>query len=430
MVMKVEKDKLEGNRVRLKVTIEKEAVNNALDHAYNKIKEEVDIPGFRQGNVPRKVLESKFGEEIFHKDALDILIPSQYSEAVEEADIEPIDEPEIEDYSIARDEEGSFTAEVEVKPEVELGQYTGFDIEREEVEVTEEEVEESIERMQEERSQLVSTEGSMVQEGDHVVLDFTGFIDGEQFPGGSAEEFILEIGSGDFVPGFEEELIGKEVDEEKTHEINITFPGDYQAEDLAGEDAVFEVVVKEIKKKEVPELDDEFAQEAGDYDTFEEMKEEIKDQIKSRKEEQARMQAENEIIEKVAGEAEVEVPEQLIDEELDQMYQQMVQNLQSQGVDVEEFFDHSGMDEEEWRQENRDDARMRARNNLVLEAIAAAEDIEVSEEEIEEQVEEIADQNDQDVEQIKQFLQMQGQLDNIERGLKMKKTIDFLLENN
>ncbi len=430
MVMNIEKDELEGNRVRLKVTIEKEAVNEALDQAYNKVIEEVDVPGFRQGQVPRKVLESKFGEEIFHKDALDILIPAQYSQAVEEMDIEPIDQPDIEDYHIARDEEGSFTAEVEVKPEVELGQYTGFDIEREEVEVDEEDVDAAIENMREEQSQLVSTEGSMVQEGDHVVIDFTGYIDGETFPGGSAEEFILEIGSGEFVPGFEEKLIGKEVDEDKVHEVPITFPEDYQAEDLAGEDAVFEVTVKEIKEKEVPELDDEFAREAGDYETFEEMKNEIREQMKEQREEQARRQAENEIIEKVSAEAEVDVPEQLVEEELDQMYQQLIQNLQSQGVDVEEFFSYSDLDEEEWREENREDARKRARNNLVLEAIAAAEDIEVSEDEINERIEDMAEQNDQDFDKIKQFLQMQGQLESLERGLKMQKTIDFLLENN
>ena len=430
MVMNIEKDELEGNRVRLKVTIEKEAVNEALDQAYNKVVEEVDVPGFRQGQVPRKVLESKFGEEIFHKDALDILIPAQYSQAVEEMDIEPIDQPDIEDYHIARDEEGSFTAEVEVKPEVELGQYTGFDIEREEVEVDEEDVDAAIENMREEQSQLVSTEGSMVQEGDHVVIDFTGYIDGETFPGGSAEEFILEIGSGEFVPGFEEKLIGKEVDEDKVHEVPITFPEDYQAEDLAGEDAVFEVTVKEIKEKEVPELDDEFAREAGDYETFEEMKNEIREQMKEQREEQARRQAENEIIEKVSAEAEVDVPEQLVEEELDQMYQQLIQNLQSQGVDVEEFFSYSDLDEEEWREENREDARKRARNNLVLEAIAAAEDIEVSEDEINERIEDMAEQNDQDFDKIKQFLQMQGQLESLERGLKMQKTIDFLLENN
>ncbi len=430
MVMNIEKDDLEGNRVRLRVTIEKEAVNNALDQAYNKVVEEVDVPGFRQGQVPRKVLESKYGEEIFHKDALDILIPTQYSEALEEIDIEPIDQPDIEDYYIARDEEGSFTAEVEVKPEVKLGQYTGFEVEREEVEVEEEEVEEAIEQMQEEHSQLVSSDGTMVQEGDHVVIDFTGYIDGETFPGGQAEEYILEIGSGDFVPGFEEKLIGKEVDEDKEHEISITFPEDYEAEDLAGEEAIFEVVIKEIKEKEVPELDDEFAQEAGDYETFAEMKEQIREEMKERREEQERRQAENEIIEKVSQEAEVEVPEKMVEEELNQMYQQLVQNLQSQGVDVEEFFSYSGLDEEEWREENREDAHKRARNNLVLEAIAAAEDIEVNEEEINEQVEEIASQNDQDPEQIKQFLQMQGQLEDLKRGLKMEKTIDFLLENN
>ncbi len=430
MVMKVEKDELDGNRVRLHVTIEKEAVNDALDHAYKKVAEEVDVPGFRQGNVPRKVLESKFGEEILYKDALDVLIPAQYSMAVDEAEIEPIDEPEIEDYHIASDEEGSFTAEVEVKPEVELGEYTGLGVEKEEVEVDEERVDEAIEEMREEKSQLASTEGSIVQEGDHVVIDFTGYIDGETFPGGSAEEFLLEIGSGDFVPGFEEKLIGKEVDEENPHEISITFPEDYDSEDLAGEHAVFEVTIKEIKQKEVPELDDEFAQEVGDYETFEEMREDIREQINERMEQNARIQAENEVIEKVSENAEVDVPEKLVEEELDNLYQQMVQNLQSQGVDVEEFFSYSDLTEDEWRRENREDARKRAKNNLVLEAIAAAEDIEVKEEEIDERIEEMAENSEGDFQQIKQFMQMQGQLENLKRGLKMEKTIDFLLENN
>ncbi|SDL86638.1 trigger factor [Halarsenatibacter silvermanii] len=430
MVKKVEREELEGNKVRLNVRIEKEAVNNALDRAYEKVVDEVDIPGFRQGKVPRKVLESKFGEEVLYKDALDILIPGQYSQAVEEAEIEPIDQPDIEDYHIAKDEEGSFTAEVEVKPEVELGEYTDFDIDMEEAEVTEEEVEKTLEQMQEQQSQLVSSDGTLVQEGDHVVIDFTGYIDGETFPGGQAEEYILEIGSGEFVPGFEEKLIGKEVDEDKVHEVNITFPEDYEAEDLAGEQAMFEVIIKEIKEKDVPELNDEFARESGDYETLSEMKEEIKNNLKEQKEQRSRAAAENEIIEKVTAESEVEVPEQLVDEELDRMFQQMIQNLQSQGVDVEEFFEYQDMNEDEWRQENREDARERAKQNLVLEAIAAAEEIEVSEDEIEDKIDEIAEQGEQEPEQVKQFLQMQGQLADLEQGLRMEKTIDFLLENN
>ncbi len=430
MVKKVEREELEGNKVRLNVRIEKEAVNNALDRAYEKVVDEVDIPGFRQGKIPRKVLESKLGEEVLYKDALNILIPGQYSQAVEEAEIEPIDQPDIEDYHIAKDEEGSFTAEVEVKPEVELGEYTDFDIDMEEAEVTEEEVEKTLEQMQEQQSQLVSSDGTLVQEGDHVVIDFTGYIDGETFPGGQAEEYILEIGSGEFVPGFEEKLIGKEVDEDKVHEINITFPEDYEAEDLAGEQAMFEVIIKEIKEKEIPELNDEFARESGDYETLSEMKEDIRNNLKEQKEQQSRAAAENEIIEKVTAEAEVEVPEQLVDEELDRLFQQMIQNLQSQGVDVEEFFEYQDMNEDEWRQENREDARERAKQNLVLEAIAAAEEIEVSEDEIEDKIAEIAEQGEQEPEQVKQFLQMQGQLADLEQGLRMEKTIDFLLENN
>ncbi|MFW5790052.1 MAG: trigger factor [Bacillota bacterium] len=427
--MEVKQERLEDNKVRLDVEVDIDEVNQALEQAYKKVRKEVSLPGFRKGKVPRKVLEANYGKEVLHKDALDILIPANYQKALEEAEIEPISEPEFEDFYIAEDEPATFTAVVEVKPEVELGDYTGYDVEREEVEVTEEDIMAILNRQQEEQSQLVSVDRDEVQEGDHVIIDFEGFVDGEAFPGGSAEEFTLEIGSGQFIPGFEEQLIGKEVSDEP-YEIEVTFPEEYQAEDLAGQDAVFEVTLKEIKVKELPELDDEFAKDVSDFDTLAEYKEDIENRLKEQKENQSKRNLENEIIEKVAEAAEVEVSEQLIENELDQMMQQMAQNLQQQGINLEDYFKYMGSSQDEWKAENREQAADRAKNNLVLEAIAEKEEIEVTDEEIDDKLKEIADANDQDFEQVKAFMQMQGQLESLRKGLKMEKTIDFLIENN
>jgi len=427
--MEVKKERLEDNKVRLDVEVDIDEVNQALEQAYKEVRKEVSLPGFRKGKAPRKVIEANYGKEVLHKDALDILIPANYQKALEEADVEPISEPEFEDFYIAEDEPATFTAVVEVKPEVELGDYTGYDVEREEVAVTEEDIMAILNRQQEEQSQLVSVDRDQVQEGDHVIIDFEGFVDGEAFPGGSAEEFTLEIGSGQFIPGFEEQLIGKEVSDE-TYQVEVTFPEEYQAEDLAGQDAVFEVTIKEIKTKELPELDDEFAKDVSDFDSLAEFKEDIENRLTEQKENQSKRNLENEIIEKVAEAAEVEVSEQLIENELDQMMQQMAQNLQQQGINMEDYFKYMGSSQDEWRAENREQAADRAKNNLVLEAIAEKEEIEISDEEIENKLKEIADANDQDFEQVKAFMQMQGQLESLKKGLKMEKTIDFLIENN
>jgi len=427
--MDVKQERLEDNKVRLDVEVDIDEVNQALEQAYKKVRKEVSLPGFRKGKVPRKVLEANYGKEVLHKDALDILIPQNYQKAIEEADIEPISEPEFEDFYIAEDEPATFTAIVEVKPEVELGEYTGYDVEREETEVTEEDIMAVLNKQREEQSQLVSVDRNEVQEGDHVIIDFEGFVDGEAFPGGSAEEFTLEIGSGQFIPGFEDQLIGKEVSDE-SYEVEVTFPEEYQAEDLAGQDAVFEVTIKEIKVKELPELDDEFAKDVSEFDTLDEFKEDIENRLKEQKENQAKRNLENEIIEKVSEAAEVEVSEQLIQNELDQMMQQMAQNLQQQGINIEDYFKYMGSSQDEWREENREQAADRAKNNLVLEAIAEEEGIEVTDEEIDDKLKEIADANDQDFEQVKAFMQMQGQLESLRNGLKMEKTIDFLIENN
>jgi len=426
--VEVTKNQLEGNKVELKVEIEAERVNEALEQAYKKVVKDIDISGFRKGKVPRKVLEARYGKEVLHKDALDILIPEGYREALDETGIEPIDQPDIEDFHIEEDEPASFTAIVEVKPEVELGEYTDLDVEKESAEVTEEEIEEEIERVRNQHSQLVASDKEVVEDGDFVIIDFEGKKDGEPFPGGSAEEYSLEIGSNTFIPGFEEQLIGAQVGDEL--ELNITFPEDYNAEDLAGEDVIFDVEIKEIKEKQLPELDDEFAKEVSDYETFEEYKESIKERLQKSKEDRTQREYENKLIEKASQNAEVDVPEKMVEDELNTMFQNFTQSVSQQGMEVQDYLDYMGTDEEGWKEQNKEAAENRTRSNLVLEAIAEKEGIEISEEEIEEQIQEIAESNDQDPEQIKAFLQMQGQLDGLKDGLKMQKTIEYLKDNN
>ncbi|MGM0438380.1 MAG: trigger factor [Bacillota bacterium] len=426
--MEVVKKDLEDNKVELKVEIEPERVNDALEQAYKKVVKDVEIPGFRKGKVPRKILEAQYGKEILHKDALDILIPEGYRDAIEEADIEPIDQPEIDDYYIAEDEPATFSATVEVKPTVELGEYTGLGVEKEDVEITEEDIEERIEHTRDQHSQLQSVDRDTVEDGDFAIIDFEGKIDGEPFEGGSGEEYSLEIGSNTFIPGFEEKLIGAKVGEET--DVEVTFPEDYNAEDLAGEDAVFSVEVKEIKAKQKPELDDDFAKEASDFETMEEWRESIKEEIKEQKEQQAEQEYENKLLDEISENCEVDVPEKMVDNELDKMFQNLSQSISSQGLEVEEYLNYMGMDEESWREDNRETASKRVENNLILEAIAAAEEIEVSDEKVDEEIEKIAEENDQDVEQIKAFMQMQGQMEDLKESLRMEKTLDYLKENN
>ncbi len=426
--MEVTKNQLEDNKVELKIEIEKEKVDEALKQAYKKVVKDVDISGFRKGKVPRKVLEARFGKEVLHKDALDILIHQGYSKALKKTEIEPIDQPDITDFYIKEGDPANFTAEVEVKPEVKLGKYNDLGIEKEDNEVTEEEIDKEIDSARDQHSQLVSSDKEVVEDDDFVIIDFEGKKDGEKFPGGSAEEYSLEIGSNTFIPGFEEQLIGAKVGEEL--ELNITFPEDYNAEDLAGQEVIFDVEIKEIKEKKLPELDDDFAKEVSDFDTFEEYKSSITEKLQNSKKDRVEREYENELIEKVSDNVQVNIPDKMVENELDKMYQNFAQSISQQGMDIEDYLNYMDMDEKEWREQNREAAYNRTKSNLVLEAIAEKENIEVSEEEIEEQIKEIAENNEQDPEQIKTFLQMQGQLNELRYGLKMEKTINYLKENN
>ncbi|MCK8827862.1 trigger factor [Natroniella acetigena] len=425
--MNVTKEKIEENKVELNVEIDENKVDEALDKAYQKIVKEVEIDGFRKGKVPRSILEKRFGKEVLHKDALDILIPQNYHQAITEAEIEPIDQPEITDVFIEEGKPATFIAEVEVKPEVELGDYAGLEIEKEEVEVTDEQLENELKTKQHQHSQLVVTDKEEVEDGDHVLIDFEGSLDGEPFEGGSGEDYNLEIGSGQFIPGFEEQLIGAKVGEET--KVEVTFPEEYQAAELAGQDVVFKVTVKEIKEKEVPELDDEFAKDL-EFDSLDDLKESISQQLTDEAEEKAKREYENKLIEEIASSSEVNIPETMIEQEIEDMLNQFKMQIQQQGIEFEQYLEMSGLNEEEMKEEYREQAEQRIKANLTLEAIAEEEGIEVSEEEIDEQVADIAERQGQEEEMVKSFLQMQGQLDALVNSLKMQKTVEFLVENN
>jgi trigger factor len=428
ILMEVKKEVLEGNKIKLEVEIESDKVDQALTQAYKKVVKDVSIPGFRKGKAPRKIIENRFGKEVLHKDALDILIPQGYSEAVEETDIEPVAQPDIEEFYIAAGEPATFTAIVEVKPEVKLGEYKELGIEKEDAEVGEDEVNARLEKMQNEHSQLVSSDREELQDGDFAIIDFTGYVDGEEFPGGSAEEYSLEIGSGSFIPGFEEQLIGLKVGETKN--VEVTFPEDYHADDLAGADATFDVTLKEIKVKEVPELDNDFAIEASDYETIDELRVSIEEELAAQKETSVENNFREELIKKASENAEVDITDTLIDEQLDQMFQSLSQSISQQGMDVETYFNYLGMDEAGWREQNKETAADRAKELLVLEAIADLEEIEVTDEELDQEIDEIAEMHDQEPEKIKAIFQMQGQLHHLKEDIKRQKTIDFLIENN
>ena len=418
----------EGNIVTLNVEVDVEKVSDAMDKAYKKVRKDVKVPGFRKGRVPRRILEARFGKEVLYKDALDILLPQAYGDAIDEAGIDPIDQPDIEDVHIEKDEPCTFTAKVQVKPEVELGEYTGLDVEKEEVEVSDEDVERELNTLQQRHTQLQAVDREEVKDGDYAIIDFEGFMDGEPFEGGSGEEYALEIGSGTFIPGFEDQLVGVKVGEEV--EIDVTFPEDYNAEHLAGQPVTFKVTVNEIKEKQVPELDDEFAKEASEFETLDELKEDIINRLKEQASEQINRKFENELVDAAASNAEIDVPEVMIDSELDQMFQSMSMNLQQQGIPLDKYLEYTGSSVEDWKDENRENAEKRVRGNLTLEAIAEKEGITITDEELDNRIAEMAEQNDQEPEQFKQFLMLQGTLDNLSKGMKMEKVIEFLAEKN
>ncbi len=400
--MSLQVEKLEHNMAKLTVEVSAEEFEKALNGAYMKQRGKISIPGFRKGKVPRQMVEKMYGVEIFYDDAANAIIPEAYAKAYDESELEIVSQPKIEVVQIEKGKPFIFTVEVALKPEVTLGEYKGLKVDKYSNRVTQKEVEERLVQEQEKNARTIAVEGRPVQDKDEVVLDFEGFVDGVAFEGGKGENYPLTIGSGAFIPGFEEQLIGAEAGKEV--EVNVTFPQEYHAPELAGKAAVFKCTVNEIKAKELPELDDEFAAEISEFDTLDELKADIKAKIKEQKNADGKRQKEDQAMEQVVENATMDIPEAMIDTQVRQMADDFAQRMQQQGLNMEQYFQFTGMTAEKMLEELRPQAVKRIQTRLVLEAIVKAENIEITDERIDEELAKMAEAYKMEVEKLKEFM--------------------------
>jgi trigger factor len=423
-LVKVTKETLENKKVKLEIQVDPETFEKGMQSSYLKNRKNISIPGFRKGKVPRKIIERYYGEAIFYEDAINEIFPDVYDAAVKETGIEPVDSPMVDIIQIGGGKDLILTAEVDVKPETKLGQYKGIEITKVEKIITEKDVEHQLEHVREDNARLITIEDRGVKNGDMVTFDFAGTINGEPFDGGAAEGYTLEIGRGQFIPGFEEQMIGMNLEEEK--DITITFPKEYHVEDLREKEAVFHVKIHEIKEKELPVLDDEFAKDVSEFDTLEEYKEDLKRKLKESADQDVRTQMENQLLEIIRDNAEVDIPEVMIEKEADNLMREMEMQMRLSGFDLETFLKMTNTSIDDYRAQYRDRAYNRVKTQLVLEAISKAENITVTEEDREKEYERLAKVYNSDIENIKKtFSANQDIMDN---SILMQKTIDMLME--
>ncbi|MDF2684036.1 MAG: tig [Brevibacillus sp.] len=418
-------EKVENNQGVLTVEVDASQVDAALDQAFKKVVQKVQVPGFRKGKVPRKMFEARFGVESLYQDALDILLPTAYGQAVQEAGIEPVDRPEVD---VAQMEQGKnliFKATVTVKPEVKLGDYKNLSIEDKDFSVTAESLDAELKRMQERHAELVAVEEGAAQNGDLAVIDFEGFQDGEAFEGGKAEDYSLELGTGTFIAGFEEQVIGLNVGEEK--DITVTFPEEYHSPNLAGKEAVFKVKLNSLKRKNLPALDDEFAKDVSEFDTLEELKADTKKKLEEKTEQEKDQYVREQLVLKAAENAEIDLPAVMVEHELDQMVSEFGQRLQYQGMTLELYYQFSGMDESQLRDQLRADATSRVRTSLTLEAIGKAENIEATEEDVNEELNKLAGVYGRPADELRKIFSAQDGMAALYRDVQTRKTVDFLV---
>lgn len=424
--MSVKWEKQEGNEGLLTIEVPAAEVNKALDQAFNKVVKQINVPGFRKGKMPRPMFEKKFGVEALYQDALEIIIPEAYANAIDEAGIDPVDFPNIEGTeNFEKGQDFTFTAKVTVKPEPKLGEYKGLEVTKLSTEVTDEEVEAQIQEQLAKKAELEIKEDEAIVEGDTAVIDFEGFVGEEAFEGGKGEDYPLEIGSGSFIPGFEEQLVGVKAGEVK--DVVVTFPEEYHAAELAGKEATFKVTVKEVKTKVLPELNDEFAKEMDpEVDSVDALRAKIKETTAAQKEAEAEGALRDELVEKAAENAEMDIPQAMIKTEVDRMIQEFGQRLQMQGMNLDLYYQFSGQNEQALREQMAADAENRVRISLTLEAIAAAEAVQVSEEDVTAELEKMAGQFGMTKEQIITAL---GSTTVLENDIRTQKTVELLVEN-
>jgi len=426
--MKASWEKLESNVGVLTIEVEAEQVNEALNKAFKKVANRVNVPGFRKGKVPRQIFEAKFGVESLYQDAIDIILPEAYTYALQETGIEPIDRPEVDIEKFAKNETMKLTAKVQVKPEVKLGEYKGLEVEAKSSDVTDEEIDAELKRLQQRHAEIVPVEEGAAQNGDIAVIDFEGFVNGEAFEGGKGEKHSLELGSNSFIPGFEDGVVGMTKGEEK--DIEVTFPEDYHAENLKGQAATFKVKLQDLKRKNLPELDDEFAKDVSEFETLEEFKKDLADKIKARKEREFRIHQEQSVVDQASENATVDVPAVMVETELNNMVKEFESRLRSQGMTLDLYYQFTNTSEAALKEQMKADAEKRVRNNLVLEAIAKAEGLEAKDEDLEQELERMAGQFQRTVDEIRGILTANGRLDDIREELSIKRAVDFLVDNS
>ena len=422
--MSVQVEKLEKNMAKLTVEVSAEDFKAAIKKAYNKTKNRFAIPGFRKGKASQAVIEKMYGEAVFYEDAADEAINSTYAEAMKESGLDIVSRPEITVEQIGKDQAFIYSALVAVKPEVTLGEYKGVEVEKADAAVTAEDVEAELKRVQEQNARLLTVEDRPVADGDQTVIDFEGFVDGKAFEGGKAEDYTLVIGSHSFIDTFEEQLIGKNIGEEC--EVNVTFPTEYHAAELAGKPAMFKVTVKEIKVKELPALDDEFASEVSEFDTLDEYKQDIEKKLQERKEKAAASQNEDRVVAKVVENASMEIPEKMIDAQVDNMLRETAQRMQSQGLSMDLYMKYTGMTADQMKDQMRPEAVKRIQTRLVLEAVVKAENIETSEEKLDEEIAKMAEAYKMEADKLKSYM-TDSDKDQMKQDLAVQAAVDLLV---
>ncbi len=422
--MSVQVEKLEKNMAKLTIEVSAQELEKALQDAFLKNKNKISIPGFRKGKVPRQMIEKMYGPEIFYEDAANALIPGAYEKALDECEEDIVSAPEIEVTQIEKGKPFVFTAEVALKPEVKLGKYKGVKIDKIDTSVTDEDIDAEIKEEQEANARNIEVTDRPVKDGDMTVLDFEGFIDGEAFEGGKGENYPLTIGSGAFIPGFEEQLIGAEIGKET--EVNVTFPEDYQAEDLRGKAAVFKCTVREIKEKELPEINDEFAEDVSEFDTLEEYKADIKARLTERKEKEAKDEKEAAVIDAIVKDSDMEIPEAMLATQQRQMVDEFAQRIHMQGLSIDQYFQFTGTTQDKMVEQVRPQAEKRIKSRLVLEAIAKAENITASDEDYEDEIKVMAEAYQMEPDKVKEMLPEKS-IAQIKEDIAVRKAAEFVV---
>ena len=423
--MSVQVEKLEKSMAKLTITVEAAKFDAAVDSAYQKNKGKIALPGFRKGKAPRAMIEKMYGTGVFFEDAANELIPEAYETAAKESELEIVAQPEIEVTQMDKGTDFIFTATVAIKPEVTLGDYKGIEVEKKEAEVSEEEITAEIDKAREANSRLITIEDRATEDGDTVIIDFDGYVDGKQFEGGYAEDYTLVLGSHSFIDNFEDQLVGKNLGEDV--EVNVTFPEEYHVDELKGKPALFKVKIKEIQKKELPELDDDFAQDVSDFDTLDEYKADVEKKILENKENQIKREQEDQIIEKIIENAQMEIPQQMIAAQTRQMTQEFAQRLQSQGLSLEQYMQFTGLTPQKMMEDLEPQALKRIQSRLVLESVVAAEYIEASDEEIDKELENMASMYQMEIDKLKELIG-DDEKKQIGMDLAVQKAVEFVVK--